>query len=81
MATGLPIVSTNVGDVASMVAPKNGFLVVPNEAAALAAAAAKLLDDEKLRLTLGAANKARARAEFSQDRMFASYGMLFDELS
>lgn len=81
MAAGLPIVSTNVGDVAAMVAQENSSFVVPKEAAALAGAAIKLLDDDKLRLSVGRANRVRVATEFAQDRMIATYGSLFDGAS
>jgi glycosyltransferase involved in cell wall biosynthesis len=78
MAAGLPIVSTNVGDVAGIVAQENSSFVVSTDAAALAKAATRLLDDDELRLSVGRANRLRVETEFTQERMISTYGSLFD---
>ena len=49
MAAGLPIASTQVGDVRTMVAPQNQRFVVPVDARSLAQALMDLLRDETLR--------------------------------
>ena len=77
MASGLPVVSTAVGDVASMVAPENAGFIVPMDDAALSAALAALAADPALRRRIGAANLLKARAEFDQAAMFAAYGALW----
>jgi glycosyltransferase involved in cell wall biosynthesis len=79
MAAGLPIASTDVGDVGAMVAPQNQRFVVAADARSLAQTIADLLGNEEARREIGAANQARALSEFSQDRMFAAYGAMFDE--
>jgi len=71
MAAGLPAVSTDVGDVRAMIAPENRAFVTPPDAAALATALAQMLQAD--RRAIGAANKARAAAEFDQQAMFAAY--------
>jgi glycosyltransferase involved in cell wall biosynthesis len=68
MAAGLPVVATDVGDVRLMVAPENAPLIVPRDEAAMAAAFAAALT-----LGAGAANKARAQAEYDSAGMFARY--------
>lgn len=74
MAAGLPVVSTDVGDVRSMLAEANRpFLAPPQDEGALAGALAALAGDPGLRSRLGAANRARARAEFDEKRMIAAY--------
>jgi glycosyltransferase involved in cell wall biosynthesis len=78
MASGLPIVATDVGDVRDMVAPENRPLVVAaSDEAALAAALARLLANADERQRLGAANRSRVRAHFTIDKMVAAYDALF----
>lgn len=76
MASGLPVAATQVGDVAEMLAEPNRRFVVPRDDAALAAALQVLSADAGLRTVLGAANRARAEAEYGQDKMFGAYGAL-----
>jgi len=77
MAAGLPIVSTNVGDVAEMVAPENRPFVTPLEPEALAKALLELLSAPKQAAAIGVANQGAARERFGQDRMFAAYERVF----
>lgn len=65
MAAGLPVVATRVGGIAELVADgETGLLVPAGDAAALAAALQRLVDDEALRKALGARGRERAVAEF-----------------
>ncbi len=77
MAAGLPVVSTDVGDVRSMVADGNTRFVTPMRAEAMAAALLDLLAQPDLRRDIGAANRAKARQDFDQAAMFAAYGRLW----
>lgn len=77
MAAGLPVASTDVGDVAAMLAPAQREYVVPVDDAALAGSLRRLLADAGLRAALGRANRARAEAEFGQEAMFAAWGELW----
>lgn len=77
MASGLPVVSTDVGDVATMVAPGNRQHIVALDQAAMAAALAELAADPVGRRQVGTANLAKARADFDQAAMFAAYGALW----
>ncbi len=77
MAAGLPIVSSDVGDVRTMVTAQNQRFVVPTDARSLAHAIADLLTDETLRREIGAANQARALRDYTEDRMFTAYGAWF----
>ena len=77
MAAGLPVASTDVGDVRAMLAPENGAQVVAQDEALLAAALAALLEDIPLRGLLAAANRRRAEAAFDQEAMFAAWHALF----
>ena len=79
MASGLPVAATAVGDVAAMLAAENQAFVTPLEDAALAAAIAALARDAALRAGVGAANRAKAEAQFGQMAMVAVWGALFDE--
>ena len=63
MAAALPVVASDVGGVAELVADGvTGLLVPAGEPAALARALARLLADAALRERMGAAGHARARA-------------------
>jgi glycosyltransferase involved in cell wall biosynthesis len=66
MACGLPVVATNVSGVADALGDDLAGIVVPREdAAALAKALGRLLDDEPLRRDLGERARRRAEREFS----------------
>jgi glycosyltransferase involved in cell wall biosynthesis len=68
MATGLPVVSTRVGDVPSMVAPESAEVLVPsNDVDALAHAIRRVVDEPALRQSLGDANLRRVRETFALD--------------
>ena len=77
MASGLPIVSTAVGDVMGMVAAENSGYVVELNEVALAGALATLSDDREARRRLGDANLAKAQCDFDQVAMFAAHGALW----
>ncbi len=81
MAASLPIAATDVGDVGAMVAAENREFVTRLDEAALARAIEVLARDPGLRARLGAANRAKAEAEFGQAAMIAAYGALFDGLA
>jgi glycosyltransferase involved in cell wall biosynthesis len=77
MASGLPIVSTAVGDVREMVATENAEFVVALDDAALAGALAALSGDRDARRRLGRMNLAKAKCDFDQVTMFAAHGALW----
>jgi glycosyltransferase involved in cell wall biosynthesis len=81
MAAGLPVATTDVGDVRAMLATDNAPFIVPPDDAALATALASLAADPALRRRLGAANRAKAERDYNQDTMFAAYAALFDGAS
>jgi len=71
LAVGTPVVSTAVGGVPEVVADgENGLLVPPGDPAALAAALARLLDDDALRERLGRA-AAPSVAGLGEEATFA----------
>lgn len=80
MAAGLPAVATAVGDVAHMVAEDNRPLIVdPGDEAAFAAALDSLADQPNLRRAIGAANRAKAAADYDEKKMIAAYARLYGE--
>ncbi len=77
MASGLPVVSTDVGDVRLMVAGENAPFIVGLDDDSLAAALSGLAADPAARRRIGAANLAKARRDFDQAAMFAAHGALW----
>ncbi|HEY3848790.1 MAG TPA: glycosyltransferase [Acetobacteraceae bacterium] len=77
MAAGLPVAATDVGDVRAMLAAENAPFVGRLDESDLARSLTALLDDPALRARIGAANQAKARAEFDQAAMFRAYGALW----
>jgi glycosyltransferase involved in cell wall biosynthesis len=81
MACGLPIVSTDVGDVAGMVAPENrAFIAPPDEPLALAVALDALVDDAGKRRAIGAANRARCERDWELGACLARYAALYERV-
>ena len=78
MAAGLPVASTGVGDIRSMLATENGAYVTTPDDAGLAASLRALIDGGGLRRRLGAANRAKAEQEFGQAKMFQAWAGVFD---
>jgi glycosyltransferase involved in cell wall biosynthesis len=78
MAAGLAVASPAVGDVIDMVAPENAALITPpGDDVALGAVLARLGADPGLRERIGAANRARAVAEFDESAMVRRYAALY----
>ncbi len=77
MASGLPVVSTSVGDVGLMVAAENAPFIVPLQDETLARALAALVGDPQRRQRIGLANLAKAQRDFDQSAMFAAHGALW----
>jgi colanic acid/amylovoran biosynthesis glycosyltransferase len=69
MATGLPVVSTRIGGIPEMVVEnETGFLVQPEDAAVLADAVEKVINDHSLGQKLGQAGYERAQKLFSIEK-------------
>lgn len=81
MASGLPVVSTDVGDVRRMLAAENQGFVTPLNDEAMAAALHALLQDPALRARLGQANRARAEAIHDEEAMFQAHAALMDGMA
>lgn len=78
MLCGLPIVTTPVGAILEAVRDGESALVVaPKDAAALATAIHKLLDDPALAAQLGAAARRTASADFSRETMLDRMETIF----
>lgn len=70
MAAGLPIVATNVGGIAEVVAKDSNALIVdPANPMQLTKAIEKLYNDDELRLNFGLSGRERFESEFRQDKM------------
>ena len=69
MATGLPVISTDIGGIPEMVLQnETGFLVRPGDAVALAGAIEKVTDDRSFAQRLGDAGYRRAQELFSIEK-------------
>ncbi|HEY0833315.1 MAG TPA: glycosyltransferase, partial [Azospirillum sp.] len=78
MATGLPAVATDVGDVRAVVAAENHAFIVPkHDEAAFADRLAALLRDAEGRRAVGRANRLRAERHFAAETMVAAYDTLY----
>jgi glycosyltransferase involved in cell wall biosynthesis len=70
MACGKPVVATTAGGMPEVVVDgRTGLLVPPRDHVAMADALVTLLRDPTMRAEMGAAGLARARAQFSAERM------------
>jgi len=74
MAAGLAVISPAVGDIAAMVAaPNRAWLSPAGDEIALAQSLVQAAANPAGRATIGAANQARARAEYDEAMMIAAY--------
>lgn len=81
MASGLPVVATEVGDVPRLVEDgRTGFVVPSRDPQSLANALAKLLSDPALARSMGAAGRARADERFSSTVTVRNVAQLYSEL-
>lgn len=80
MASGLPVVATDVGGNPELVDAANGVLVPAGDPGALAAALSRLLADEAGRRRLGAASLARIRDHYAWDGAMGALMACYDDL-
>jgi len=81
MATALPVVSTDVGDVRSMLPAEGGLIATLGDDEGLARLLAQASGDADWRLRAGERNRDHALAEFSLTKMIAAHRELFDKYS
>ncbi len=80
-AMSLPVIGSDIGGIGEViVSGKTGFVVAPSDECALRNAMAMLIEDEGLRAKMGAAGHARARSDFSQERMVEQTECVYREL-
>jgi len=71
-ASGLPVIGSRSGGIPEAIRDgETGFLVEPEDPAALAATAIRLLGDEGLRRRMGAAGRAAVESYYNWDRVAA----------
>ena len=75
MASGLPVLSTDVGDVKRMISDGNRPYVVGWDA--YAGALKRLVEDESLRWDLGANNRRKCEESYGLDRMVEQYERVY----
>jgi len=76
-----PCVTTDVGSAAEVVVSGTTGMVTATNVGALAAAIGRLLDDEELRRTMGAAAGERARRLFGAERLASDMAGIYEELA
>lgn len=79
MAAGVPVVSTDVGDVRAMVSADNRRFVVPP--GQFEAALHALLLSPGERAALGDANRSLARAHYGEEDMISAYRSLYEDVA
>ena len=81
MAASLPVVATNVGGNSEAVKDGfTGFLVPPDDPAALAAAISRLLSDQSQAKAMGAAGKAIVAENFTTEVMMTRIASAYEKL-
>ena len=62
---GLPVITTAIGGIPDIVEPgQTGFLIQPGDPRELAAALSRTVDDDHLRVSMGAAGRERVLTRF-----------------
>ena len=81
MASGVPVVATDIRGCRQVVDhDRNGLLVPPRDAGALASAVARLADEPERRAEMATAALAKARAEFDDRRIVATTLETYDRV-
>ncbi len=81
MASGRPVIATDVGGNGELVEDgASGMLVPRNDPAAMASALSRYIDDAPLRKRHGSRGRVRAEAHFSLDGMIDGYERVYDSV-
>lgn len=82
MAGAMPIVSTDVGDVAAMAAPANRNFIIPlGDETGYAAALRTLLQNGELRERVGVSNRGKCVSQYSLEQQNNAYRDLYDRFA
>ena len=81
MATGLPVVATNVGGNSDLVSDgETGLLVAASDVEAMANCLIRMYQDRAAAKKMGMAGRARVERDFSLQAMVGKYQSLYDEM-
>lgn len=81
MATGLPVIATDVGGNPELVEhSRTGLLVPPSDSEAMAKAMKEYLDDSEMMRSHGRAARERVEASFSLETMVGQYMSIYDSM-
>ena len=81
MATGLPVIATNVGGSHELIAPgETGALVAAEDPQSMAHEMLRYVADVALRRSHGSAGRLRVESQFSLNGMVKSYTHLYERL-
>jgi glycosyltransferase involved in cell wall biosynthesis len=80
IAASRPVIASDVGGVSEIVTPGAGILVAPGDAAALAAAVARLAGDPDERAAMGKHGRERYDEEFGADRWAGRLRSLYERV-
>lgn len=82
MASGLPVIATDVGGNAELVtAGQTGEIVAAEDPVSLAAALLRMADDPERAAVMGLAGRADVERRFSLQAMVSAYQSLYDQLT
>jgi glycosyltransferase involved in cell wall biosynthesis len=81
MAAGLPVVSTDVGDIRAMVSEENGLLVVQPHDGQIAEAITLAVTNQAMSRRIGDANRRRVQERYAQPTMFDAFAKLYRSAS
>ena len=81
MASGKPVISTDVGAIPEIVDDgKTGIIVPPGDSKALAEAILRLVRDRDLRMKMGMEGRKKAEREYDWDRIVERYEKIYESL-